>query len=109
MKSVLVQEAGGQCVLCGYDRHVRALEFHHIEPSEKRLAISGRGVTHALHKLRVEAQKCVLLCANCHAEVEDGAATVPLQSLAIRVPINHKTADQYTMIRGSSIGRANGC
>jgi hypothetical protein len=30
----------------------------------------------ALEAARAEAAKCVLLCANCHAEVEAGVATV---------------------------------
>ena len=29
--------------------------------------------------LRTEAQKCVLLCANCHAEVESGMASLPVK------------------------------
>ncbi len=79
MKAKLVAEAGGRCVLCGYDRNVRALAFHHLDPSEKTLPVSWNGVTVALDTLRAEASKCVLLCANCHAEVEDGEADVPLE------------------------------
>jgi hypothetical protein len=37
-------------------------------------------VTRALAKAREEAAKCVLLCANCHAEVEAGIAQLPLRS-----------------------------
>ena len=48
----------------------------------KRLGMSGQGVTYALDTLRAEARKCVLLCANCHTEVEDGAAAVPIEFLA---------------------------
>ncbi len=77
VKTILVQEAGGACCLCGYDRNMRALHFHHLEPSQKRHEINAKGVAIALDKLRVEAQKCVLLCSNCHAEVEDGMASVP--------------------------------
>lgn len=79
LKAILVEEAGGRCVLCGYDRNVRALEFHHIDPSEKRFTLSANGVTLSLDALRAEARKCVLLCSNCHAEVEDGRAVVPLE------------------------------
>jgi len=79
LKSILVEEAGGRCVICGYDRQVRALHFHHLEPEKKRLALSGHGVTYALDVLRAEAGKCVLLCANCHAEVETGATVVPVE------------------------------
>jgi transposase len=72
VKRLLVAEAGGSCKLCGYDRCVGALEFHHVVPSEKRFSLSHRGVARSLEKARAEARKCVLLCANCHAEVEAG-------------------------------------
>jgi transposase len=79
LKEQLVAEAGGRCVLCGYDRRMRALEFHHLDPSSKAFALSRRGITLSLEALRAEARKCVLLCSNCHAEVEDGHATVSIQ------------------------------
>lgn len=72
IKRVLVAEAGGKCVVCGYSRCIAALEFHHLVPSEKRFSLSHRGVARSLEKARAEAGKCVLLCANCHAEVEAG-------------------------------------
>jgi transposase len=76
IKQILVAEAGGACQLCGYDRCISALEFHHLVPSEKSFALSHRGVARSLEKARTEAQKCVLLCANCHAEVEAGLIEV---------------------------------
>jgi transposase-like protein len=72
IKRLLVDEAGGSCRLCGYSRCVAALEFHHVDPAEKSFALSYRGVARSLAKARAEASKCVLLCANCHAEVEAG-------------------------------------
>jgi hypothetical protein len=72
VKRILVAEAGGCCSICGYDRCVAALQFHHVEPSAKLFALSMEGVTRGLAKARAEAKKCVLLCANCHAEVEAG-------------------------------------
>lgn len=72
VKQILVDEAGGRCRLCGYDRCIAALEFHHLDPTSKRFALSTRGVTRSLEKARAEAAKCVLVCANCHAEVEAG-------------------------------------
>jgi transposase-like protein len=80
IKRQLVLEAGGRCELCGYDRCDAALQFHHVDRDTKRFAISGEGVTRALSKAREEAAKCVLLCANCHAEVEGGLAQLPLRS-----------------------------
>jgi len=76
----LIAEAGGACVLCGYDRCVGALHFHHLDPETKEFGISRRGFTRSIKKMREEAAKCVLLCSNCHAEVEAGIAT--LQELA---------------------------
>jgi len=76
-KETLVREAGGRCALCGYDRYLGALEFHHKDRREKSFALSSRGCTRAISVLRAEAAKCVLLCANCHAEVESGVAEVP--------------------------------
>jgi transposase len=72
LKLQLVQEAGGACRLCGYDGCAAALEFHHVDPATKQFALSAEGVTRSLRAARCEAAKCVLLCANCHAEVEAG-------------------------------------
>lgn len=76
IKRVLVEEAGGACLLCGYDGCMAALEFHHVDPGEKRFSLSHRGVTRSLARARAEAARCVLLCANCHAEVESGTTTL---------------------------------
>ena len=75
IKAILVKEAGGSCRLCGYDRYVGALQFHHLDPGEKRFALSVRGLTRSLDEARAESSKCVLLCSNCHAEVEAGLAS----------------------------------
>jgi hypothetical protein len=72
IKQLLVEEAGGACQACGYDRCVAALEFHHLEPSDKAFALSHRGVARSIDKARAEAKKCALLCSNCHVEVETG-------------------------------------
>lgn len=79
VKALLVAEAGGRCRLCGYDRCVSALEFHHLDPVDKRLGISAGGLTLSMEAIRAEAAKCVLLCSNCHAEVESGLSAVPLK------------------------------
>ena len=76
MKALLVAEAGGACLLCGYDRYSGALQFHHLDASEKSFGLGLRGVARSLERCREEARKCVLLCANCHAEVEAGVAAL---------------------------------
>lgn len=77
IKETLVEEAGGACVLCGYDRCPGALGFHHLDPSAKRMHVSADGNGVALDTLRAEARKCVLVCANCHAEIERGMSAAP--------------------------------
>jgi hypothetical protein len=80
VKAALVLEAGGRCVLCGYDRCVGALAFHHLDPERKSFGLAAGGLARALSKSREEAAKCVLLCSNCHAEVEAGISSLPLQA-----------------------------
>jgi len=77
VKETLVEEAGGACELCGYHRYIGALQFHHRDRRQKRFELSRSGVTMSIDVARAEAAKCVLLCANCHSEVEAGVASIP--------------------------------
>ncbi len=77
VKEILVEEAGGRCVSCGFDSYVGALQFHHRDPTTKSFEVSRQGITRSLQRLRLEARKCVLLCANCHAMVEAGLLNLP--------------------------------
>jgi transposase len=77
VKRTLIAEAGGRCVLCGYERCTAALQFHHLDPQTKSYNLSHQGVTRSLARARAEAKKCVLLCATCHAEVEAGFTSPP--------------------------------
>jgi transposase-like protein len=61
-------------------RCVAALHFHHVDPAQKTFALGVVGVTRSLAAARAEARKCVVLCANCHAEVESGLSDVPVRS-----------------------------
>jgi transposase len=81
VKRILVEEAGGRCVICGYNRCQRVLQFHHLDPSTKSFHLGEAGATRSLARSRAEARKCVLLCANCHGEVEAGITPVPLNSV----------------------------
>ncbi len=69
-KIELVEYKGGCCQVCGYDKSVRALEFHHIDPNEKDFTISGK--SWSFERLKNEVDKCVLVCANCHIEIHEG-------------------------------------
>lgn len=80
IKGTLVREAGGSCAICGYSRSYRALQFHHLDPATKEFHLGHGGHCRSLARSRNEASKCILLCANCHAEVEAGIAEIPLNS-----------------------------
>ncbi|HKG36876.1 MAG TPA: HNH endonuclease signature motif containing protein [Solirubrobacterales bacterium] len=76
MKRILVEKAGGGCAVCGYDRTVVNLHFHHVDPSQKSFAVSvatGKSLAAYLK----EITKCVLVCANCHGEIEAGLIPSP--------------------------------
>jgi len=60
---------GGECVICGYNRCLRALHFHHKNPHEKDFDISSRT---RWNDIEVELEKCILVCSNCHMEIHDG-------------------------------------
>lgn len=49
---------------------MRALEFHHLDPSIKDFGISTC-ITKNIASLKAEVDKCILVCSNCHAEIHD--------------------------------------
>lgn len=77
VKRQLVREAGGKCRVCGFSDHPAALQFHHVDPTTKEFHLAHQGATRSIQRMRAEAAKCVLLCANCHALVEAGVEKVP--------------------------------
>lgn len=75
-RQILLEESGSRCGICGYDKYSGALQFHHKDPTLKSFTLSGKGQTYSLARKREEAAKCILLCANCHAEVEGGITII---------------------------------
>lgn len=61
-----------KCEICGYDKCIAALDFHHIDPDEKDFCVSkitGKALTkRSLKKVLTEMEKCMVLCARCHKE-----------------------------------------
>lgn len=66
-KLKLVESKGGKCERCGYDKCVDAFEFHHKDKNEKDFTISGK--SWSFERLKKEADKCILVCSNCHREI----------------------------------------
>jgi DNA-directed RNA polymerase subunit RPC12/RpoP len=68
---LLITERGGACEKCGYNKSFAALQWHHSDPTKKDFGISSnRGAP--MEQLREETAKCLLVCANCHAEIHAG-------------------------------------
>jgi len=76
LKRALVSEAGGRCAVCGYDRCVINMTFHHVDPKTKSFPMT-MAIGKSIATFRAEAKKCVLVCANCHGEIEAGMIESP--------------------------------
>lgn len=79
-KERMVKSMGGCCQICGYSKTNRALEFHHINPEQKEYAFGDlRSSIKGWKIISEELKKCILLCSNCHKEVEDGITPMPTE------------------------------
>ncbi|KKU44761.1 MAG: hypothetical protein UX64_C0046G0002 [Microgenomates group bacterium GW2011_GWC2_46_7] len=79
LKRMAVELKGGCCQICGYNKYVGALDFHHVDEGMKSFDLSSRGLTRSWDRIKEEINKCVLVCANCHREVHAGL--IDLQKL----------------------------
>ncbi len=77
VREMAIAYKGGVCSICGYDRCMGALEFHHPDPSQKDFSISMDGLTRSWDRVKKEIEKCVLICANCHREIHAGMTQLP--------------------------------
>ncbi len=71
IRQLALEYKSNRCLICGYDRCLNALEFHHLDSSKKDFGISAKGYTRSWEVIKTELDKCVLLCANCHREVHE--------------------------------------
>lgn len=66
----LIKDLGGKCSLCGYNKNLAALSFHHLNPNDKEIDLTLRECSNnSFKKLKAESLKCILLCSNCHMEL----------------------------------------
>lgn len=77
-KHKMVMAMGGQCQICGYKKCDEALEFHHLDPSQKDMAFGKfRANPVSIQKLIPELKKCILVCSVCHKEIHAGITELP--------------------------------
>jgi len=69
VKKMAVDYKGGNCQKCGYDKCIDALEFHHLDPSQKEFSPSTKGHCKSWDSIKKELDKCLLVCSNCHREI----------------------------------------
>ena len=81
-KKYCVKYKGEKCQKCGYNKNYAALEFHHTDPAKKDFLISDVRVAKTKDKLHLELDKCLLLCANCHAETHHPDLETHLQTIS---------------------------
>lgn len=60
-----IKYKGDKCIDCGGQFHPNIYDFHHLDPTIKDLKIN-EGMAASWEKLKIELDKCVLLCSNCH-------------------------------------------
>lgn len=71
-KELCVKYKGGKCEICGYDKYIGALDFHHRDPSLKKFNIALKSKLQYLNsEITEELDKCQILCANCHRETHN--------------------------------------
>jgi predicted nucleic acid-binding Zn ribbon protein len=71
-KAKAVKHKGGKCHICSYAKSMRALKFHHLDPSKKEFSIGVKGNTRSWERVKIELEKCILVCGNCHDEIHEG-------------------------------------
>lgn len=69
LKTMAVEYKGGCCEICGYNKSIAALEFHHLNAADKEYSIGDKGYTRSWENIKNEIDKCILVCANCHREI----------------------------------------
>ena len=71
LKKEFVEYKGGKCEICGYSKCLLALHFHHTNPNIKDFNIGGSISYKRRKEIMSELDKCILVCANCHAEIHE--------------------------------------
>lgn len=70
-KRLAVEMMGGKCSICGYDKNLASLDFHHKDSTTKEASIGNMVAHHLWDKVKIELEKCVLLCRNCHSDAHN--------------------------------------
>jgi hypothetical protein len=67
-----------KCTLCGFDKHLSAMDLHHMEGAKEHdisaliTRVTLAPTVRNAERLLAEAKKCIPLCANCHRQLHAG-------------------------------------
>jgi hypothetical protein len=64
VKKELIEKLGGKCSKCNGVFQSEVYDFHHLH--DKKYTISNMFLRNSKEEILKEAEKCILLCANCH-------------------------------------------
>lgn len=57
------------CAICGYNECDASLDFHHVNPEDKKFPLTLSDMNRSGKSIVEELIKCILLCKNCHAKL----------------------------------------
>ncbi len=77
IKLMAIEYKGGKCQVCNYNKYPGGLDLHHVNPETKKFGIADKGYTRSWDAVKIELDKCVLVCSNCHREIEAGITQLP--------------------------------
>lgn len=82
-KRILFNERGGKCEICGYNKNIHAIDFHHKDPNEKEFEPAKILRKKTIEEIKIETDKCLMICKNCHAEIHhpDGSLYKMLKTI----------------------------
>jgi hypothetical protein len=75
VKEIILQEKRKGCSLCGYNKSLMAIHFHHLNPADKSFSLTEvttkKKKKRKLEEVKLELHKCIRVCSNCHCEIHE--------------------------------------
>jgi len=68
-REYIINQLGGKCVECGYNKCIAALDVHDEDSSIKESHLSGKSWTFIKQYINNNRKKLKVLCCRCHREL----------------------------------------
>jgi len=72
LKKKIVDSKGNKCCICNKSYPYGVYDLHHLDPNEKDFNFGDKTSTVKVETVMKEAEKCILVCANCHRMIHSG-------------------------------------